>query len=118
MRPVLDILDRLYATRMMLERLGRQYGDAPKQWPPPVAQQLRGRHNVLSRAIQKHVCSLSDDCYPIGDSLHLPLSCNMHICSLNDDCTPIGDLLHPPLSCNRTSSELLGFILVVCGAWV
>ena len=66
MRPALDILDRLYSARMMLERLGRQYGDAPKQWPPRVAQQLRARHNALAQAIQKHVCSLSDDCFPIG----------------------------------------------------
>ena len=92
MRPVLDILDRLYATRMMLERLGRQYGDAPKQWPAAVAQQLRGRHNALARAIQKHVCSLSDDCYPIGDSLQWPIFCT------------------------ERPSELPGLIYWVCGA--
>jgi hypothetical protein len=65
-KPVLDIMDRLYSARMVLEGLARQHGDAPNRWPPAVAQQLRQRHNALARAIEKHICSLSDDCYPIG----------------------------------------------------
>ena len=51
---------------MVLEKLARQHGDLPNKWPPAVAQQLRQRHNALARSIEKHVCSLSDDCYPIG----------------------------------------------------
>ena len=64
--PALDVLDRLYSSQMVLEKLARQHGNLPNKWPPAVAQQLRQRHNALARSIEKHVCSLSDDCYPIG----------------------------------------------------
>ena len=59
-------MDRLYSSQMVLEKLARQHGDLPNKWPPAVAQQLRQRHNTLARSIEKHVCSLSNDCYPIG----------------------------------------------------
>lgn len=65
-RPALDVMDRLYSSQMVLEKLARQHSNLPNKWPPAVAQQLRQRHNALARSIEKHVCSLSDDCYPIG----------------------------------------------------
>ncbi len=65
-RPALDVMDKLYSSQMILEKLARQHGDLPNKWPPAVAQQLRQRHNALARSIEKHICSLSDDCYPIG----------------------------------------------------
>lgn len=73
-------MDRLYSSQMVLEKLARQHGDLPNKWPPAVAQQLRQRHNALARSIEKHVCSLSDDCYPIGTQRPLPQHSlqNMH----------------------------------------
>ncbi len=65
-QPALDTMDKLYSARMVLEGLARQHGSMPNRWPPAVAQQLRQRHNTLLRAIEKHICNLSDDCYPIG----------------------------------------------------
>ncbi len=59
-------MDRMYSSQMVLEKLARQHGDLPNKWPPAVAQQLRQRHSALARSIEKHVCSLSDEFYPIG----------------------------------------------------
>ncbi len=70
-------MDKLYSSQMMLEKLARQHGDLPNKWPPAVAQQLRQRHNALGRSIEKHICSLSDDCYPIGTQA-APLSLVPH----------------------------------------
>ncbi len=89
-RPALDILDRLYSSQMVLEKLARQHGDLPNKWPPAVAQQLRQRHNALARSIEKHVCSLSDDCYPIGTQ-RFP------------DCSPCDT---PPICCSVASALL------------
>ena len=65
--PVLPVLDALYATRAMLERLARRHGDVAAKWPPGVVRQLRTRHNALCAAIQGRVCSLAGaEYYPAG----------------------------------------------------
>ena len=67
MQPVLPILDALYSTRAVLEKLALQHGEQPGKWPPAVVKQLRQRHNQLVSRIERHICSLANaDYYPIG----------------------------------------------------
>ncbi|KAK9919131.1 hypothetical protein WJX75_009619 [Coccomyxa subellipsoidea] len=66
-QPVLPILDALYSTRAVLEKLALQHGEQPGKWPPAVVKQLRQRHNQLVSRIERHICSLANaDYYPIG----------------------------------------------------
>lgn len=68
LQPVLAILDALYSTRAVLEKLAQQHGDLPGKWPPGVVKQLRQRHNQLSARIERHICSLANaEYYPIGE---------------------------------------------------
>lgn len=48
--PVLPVLDALYATRAVLERLARRHGNAPAAWPPGVRAVHSGSkvHSALS----------------------------------------------------------------------
>lgn len=88
MQPVLPILDALYSTRAVLEKLALQHGEQPGKWPPAVVKQLRQRHNQLTARIERHICSLANaGYYPIGeptgfisvlDPLHLSIQRRSH----------------------------------------
>ncbi|CAL8471398.1 g10940 [Coccomyxa elongata] len=66
-QPVLPILDALYSTWAVLEKLAVQHGEQPGKWPPVIVKQLRQRHNQLTSRIERHICSLANaEYYPIG----------------------------------------------------
>lgn len=73
-QPVLPILDMLYSTRLVLEKLAVEYGKMPQKWPPAVVAQLRQRNSLLEQRIQRVVCSLSTASYFVLGECPLSLS--------------------------------------------
>lgn len=65
--PAVQLLDRIYATRVTLEGLARRHGERPLGWPVHVVEQLTQRNAQLVAQIQDLIGEMPSSVFhPLG----------------------------------------------------